>query len=380
MKIKYFFKFCITTFFCMFAIFIGGQTDAQDLPKSMLWTCYDVGSSGYIQASAMADALSKTYGIRIRLLPSGTSIGRLMPLTSGKVDCGFLANEVYFAVEGLYDFAERSHGPQDLRIILAHPTTIALATTKTSGIKTLDDIKGKRLSYIPGAPTLNVKATAFLAFVGLSWDDVERVEFPSYAAALSALKERKTDASVVSTSAALMYELESSPQGLYWPEFPPENKEGWERMQKIAPFLSPKRETIGAGISKDKPVNLCAYRYPIVTVYADADENWVYNLTRAFDKTFDLYKNAHPVMVDWKIQESGVPPADAPFHKGAVRYLKEQGVWTEDHDRWNRARIKHIKIVQDAWKKAIDEAEKKGISSKEFPDFWMKIRSEALEQ
>ncbi|BEQ14788.1 TAXI family TRAP transporter solute-binding subunit [Desulfoferula mesophila] len=349
-----------------------------DLPKTMVWSCYDIGSSGYMQASAIADAFSKKFGMRIRLLPSGTSIGRLMPLTANRVACGFLANEVYFASEGLYDFATVEWGPQDLRVILAHPATIALATTKDSGIKTFKDLKGKRVSYIPGAPTLNVKMDAFLAFAGLTWKDVKKVEFSGYAASLKALIEGKTDASVTVASASIMYELETSARGLYWIPFPPDDKAAWKRMNKVAPFLAPAQETIGAGISPEKPVWLAEYRYPMITVYANKDANWVYNMTKAMDEAFDLYKGAHKVMPLWNIKKSGKPPADAPFHEGAIRYLKEKGVWTAEAQAWNDARIAHMKKLQAAWEKALEEKTAKKIKEKQFEEFWLKVRAEAL--
>ncbi|RJX35709.1 MAG: TAXI family TRAP transporter solute-binding subunit [Desulfarculus sp.] len=352
--------------------------DKGVLPGTMVWSCYDVGASGYMQASAIADAFVKKFGMKIRLLPSGTSIGRIMPLASGRVACGFLANEVYFAVEGLYDFATPQWGPQDLRLILAHPGNIAMATTKDSGIKSVKDVKGKRVSYIPGAPTLNVKMDAFLAFAGLTWKDVQKVEFPSYGAACKALIQGKTDASVVSTSAATMYELETSARGLYWPPFPPEDKAAWKRMNKIAPFLGPAQETIGAGISKQHPVWLPEYRYPMITVYAKADDKWAYNMTKAMDEAFGIYQGTHKVMPLWAIKKSGLPPADAPFHAGAVRYLKEKGVWTAEAEAWNNERITHMKKLQQAWKKLMQDKKVKGLPEKEFAVRWLKVRAQTL--
>lgn len=357
----------------------GAAETAPKLPKTMVWSCYDVGASGYVQASAIADAFAKKYGTKIRLLPSGTSIGRLMPLTTKRVDYGFLANEVYFGLEGLYDFSTIEWGPQDLRVILAEPTTIALATTKDSGIKTLKDLKGKRVSFIPGAPTLNIKAEAFLAFAGYTWNDVQKVEFPAYGSSLKALIEGKTDASVVSPTASVMYELDTSPKGLYWPAFPPEDTEGWKRMLKVAPFLSPYNETVGAGLSKEKPVQLPAYRYPMITVYADAKADVVYQFTKAMDECFPLYEKAHAVMPMWAIDKSGVPPADAPFHEGAIRYLKEKGIWKAEHTAWNDQRIAHFKKLKAAWDKAVKEAEEKKMKADDFPNHWLKIREQALQ-
>ena len=89
------------------------------LPEHSVWTAYDLGSSGYVEASAIAEAMMKTSSMKVRIVPSGTSIGRLLPLKQGRATYGFLANELYFASEGTYDFAAPSWGPQDLRVVLA---------------------------------------------------------------------------------------------------------------------------------------------------------------------------------------------------------------------------------------------------------------------
>lgn len=58
---------------------------------SMRWTAADIGSSGYTEASAIANALVNETGARIRVLPSGTSVGRMQQLQQGRVDMGFMA-------------------------------------------------------------------------------------------------------------------------------------------------------------------------------------------------------------------------------------------------------------------------------------------------
>jgi len=370
---------CGVLLFCLGFIGTAVAEKSVSIPDTMIWSCYDVGSSGYTQASAIATAFSEKYGTKIRLLPSGTSIGRMVPVVTKKVDIGFLANEIYFAMEGVYDFAAPEWGPQDLRLVLAHPTTIAMATPKTANIKTMADLKGKRVAWIPGAPTLNVKTTAFLAFAGLTWEDVRKVEFSSYAGSLRALINGTVDTANVSTTASIMYELETSPRGIYWPPVPADDKAGWERMQKIAPFLAPYDETVGAGITKEKPVTLAKYSYPMATVRSDMDAQWVYNFIKAMDEAFPLYKDANAVMPLWSITESGKPPADAPFHEGAVKYLKEKGVWTDQDDEWNKKTIERSKKVRSAWEKVTKEAETKKIKPDDFPEFWMKEREKYLE-
>ena len=68
------------------------------------------GSSGYVEASAIAEAMQKQHKMRVRIMPSGTSIGRLLPIKQGRATYGYLANELFFATEGTEDFARPRRG------------------------------------------------------------------------------------------------------------------------------------------------------------------------------------------------------------------------------------------------------------------------------
>ncbi len=73
-----------------------------------------------------------------------------------------------------------------------------------------------------------------------------------------------------------------------------------------------------------------------------------------------------------------MPPADAPFHPGAVRYLTEIGVWTEEADAWNAKRVERLEQVKEAWNAAFDAAAEQGLSDKDWPAHWEKYRGEML--
>lgn len=323
------------------------QTDA--LPDTLVWSTYDLGSSGYVEASAIADAMGTAFGTRIRLQPSANAVGRIMPLKRGVADAGFLANEVYFATRGLYEFASRDWGPQDMRAVIGRPATTAFAVTKESGIKTLEDLRGKRIAYTVGNPSAIIKADAMLAGGGLTRDDVNIVEFPSFGAALRSLQEGQADAVLSGTTASVLYELESTNRGISWIELDPADSQIWEAMNKVIPIFAPYRETVGAGITGGEAVNLAAYRYPIMTVYADADPTVVRATLAAIDKVFPDFELAAAIMPQWKLELSGTAPIDAPFHEGAVRYLGERGIWTDELEAWNAAQVEQLKMLQDAW-------------------------------
>lgn len=319
------------------------------LPDTMVWSTYDVGSTGYVEASAIADAIGKAHGTRIRLQNSGTSIGRVLPVVQRRAQYGWLANELFFAVEGIYEYAVPDWGPQDLRVLMGRASSFSIAATKVSGITKPEDLKGKRLAIARANSSVMIKTEPILAFAGLTWKDVEIVEFPSYGATLAALVTGKADAAGCAPQAAKLRELEASPNGISWVQLDPANKAGWARAQKAVPFVEPFQESVGAGMSEDKPVWVMGYRYPMVTTLGSADANEVYAVTRAIAEGFPAYKDASPIMKRWDPKAAGTAPMDAPFHDGAIRYLKEAGYWTAESQAWQTGAVARQAALRKAW-------------------------------
>jgi len=357
----------------------SAQTALPNLGSTMIWSTYDVGSTGYVEASAVADAFGKKYGTRVRLQPSGSAIGRVKPLTDGRASYGWLANELFFSVEGLHEYCAADWGPQNLRTLMGRTNAFSVVATKVSGIKEPKDLKGKRFAIARANSSVNIKVEPILAFAGLTWDDVELVEFPSYGATMKGLIEGKADCAGVAPAAATLRELEASPNGIGWVALDPSNKEGWARAQKAVPFVEPFQESIGAGLSKDNPVWMMGYRYPIITVSADAGVDEVYAMTKAVAETFDGYKDASPVMARWEAAKAGTPPMDAAFHDGAVKYLKEAGIWKPEHQAWQDATLNRHAKLQKAWLEMMaKDSAAKSADPEALQKIWYPIRADVL--
>lgn len=203
------------------AVLTAGAAQAGGVPKTMIWTSYDFGSAGFAQASAVANAFKKKYGTRIRIVPSGTGIGRLLPVTQRKAHYGFLATETFFASEGTYDFAVTQWGPQDLRIVLAPPTATGITVPKGSKFADGHNLKGIRLGYVKGNPSVNVKTDALLAYAGLTRADIKPVWFGGYGVMKGARLANKIDGFLMSPYSGITRELEASPAGIDWIQFDP---------------------------------------------------------------------------------------------------------------------------------------------------------------
>lgn len=355
----------------------GGTLQAQELPSTMVWTSYDVGSAGYAEASAIADAFGKEFNTRVRIQPSGSGIGRLQPLLQGRADYAFLATEAFFVSEGAYDFAVPEWGPQNLRAIAGRPAGITLITAADAGIDTVEDAKGKRIAFVAGNPSVNVKCEAILAFGDLTLDDVEVIIFPTYSAAMSSMTRNEADATCTTPTTSQLYELAESPRGIHYAPLEPDNKEGWEKLLKVLPIMSPSNEDVAAGLEEGETAKMAAYRYPVITTKADKSADEVYTFIKALDETFDLYKDGTATMDRWALAKSGKPAIDIPFHEGAVRYLKEIGVWTEEDEAWNQKRIARLEAMTAAW--GAFKSENEGLSSEEYAAGWMERRQEVID-
>lgn len=349
---------------------------AQDLPTTMVWTSYDVGSAGYAEASAIADAFGKEFGTRIRIQPSGSGIGRLQPLLQGRADYAFLATEAFFVSEGAFDFATPDWGPKELRAVAGRPAGITLIAAGDSGIKTVADARGKRIAFVAGNPSVNVKCEAILAFGGLTLDDVEAVTFPTYALAMSSMTRNESDATCTTPTTSQLYELAESPRGIFYVPLEADNTDGWAGLLKVLPIMGPSDEDVAAGLPEGEIAKMAAYRYPVITTTAEKSADEVYAFIKALDETYDLYKDGTATMKRWTLEMSGKPAIDVPFHEGAIRYLKEKGIWTAEDDAWNQTRTERMDALVAAW--ATFKTENDSLSEEDFSEGWMARRAEVV--
>lgn len=354
------------------------QETKTDLPGQIAWTAYDVGSAGYNQAVAVGGALKEELGIDLRVLPGKNDISRQVPLRQGRVH--FSATGVgasYMAQEGVFEFGAKDWGPQDVRVLLASngDSNLAIGAAADVGINSLADLKGKRVAWVVGSPALNENIRAMLAFAGLTWDDVEKVEFGGFGAAWEGIINNQVDAAFATTTSGPAYQLEASPRGLIWLPLPHDDKEGWERLDANAPFFIPNNATVGAGLSADKKHEGAAYPYPVLIAYADQDADLTYAMTKAMVELYPQYKDATPGINGWALDRQKFDWA-VPYHEGAIRYLKEAGVWTAEHDAHNEMLIKRQGVLRAAW----EEIGQQDVPEAEFEQAWLKLRAERLKE
>jgi TRAP transporter TAXI family solute receptor len=350
-------------------------------PKLITIATFDIGAGVYQDLSNIGDGIFKKFGVKIRNVPIGNAIARATVTRAGSLQCWGSCSSYYACSEGIFEFGALEWGPQPIRAlyICNRRDNFSPATSKESGIKTMADVRGKRIAWVVGNPTINMQVEAYLAFAGLSKNDVELVKFPGFTATMRGLIAGKVDVALVSSAAPGAYEIESSPGGLYWLPIPHSDVAGWKRLQDKAPFVSPVTLTMGAGASPKNPVEVGTYPCPVVVAWETQDEGVCYWLTKMIAESWEVYKDALKLRgPSWHIRESLSARNSIPFHSGSVKYFKEQGLWTEKNEKSQEYQLKRQSVLIKSFEAAKDEFVDRKMKSKEFANFWEKKRVEAL--
>jgi TRAP transporter TAXI family solute receptor len=320
------------------------------LPSTLTFTAYDTGSSGFNIAVAVGKMFKDKHGSDVRVLPAGNDVARLTPLKTGRAQASAMGIGTYFAQEGVFEFAVKEWGPQQLRLMISSTdcNAISLGVAKDTGVKEIKDLKGKRIGIVVGSPALNQNAYAVLAFGGLTKNDVKLVEFSSYGAMWKGMLNNEADAAIASNISGQVKEVETSPRGVVYPPTPAADKAGWARLHKIGPYFLPHKTTCGVGVPPGGSVELPSYAYPIFMTYGEQQADLAYALTKSMIVNYDAYKDGAPGAAGLDVKRQNLAWV-VPYHEGAVRAIKEAGVWKPEHEAHNQKLLKRQATLAAAW-------------------------------
>jgi len=362
------------------ALMAAAVAQAKDvkLPAQVTWTAYDTGTSGFNQVVAFGKAVKDVHGAETRVLPGANDISRMLPLKTGRAQFSAMGIGSYFAQEGMDVFGVKDWGPQRLRMMGAAiaANSIAAAVAGDIGVKEYKDLKGKRVGWVVGSAALNTNMEALLAFAGLTWKDVQKVEFSGYGAMWKGMVANQVDAAIASTISGVTKELEASPRGIVWPKTPHSDAAGWDRLLKIAPYYQKHMATEGSGgISKDNPYEGPNYPYPIMLAYDTQDHDLVYSITKSMYELYDRYKDGAPGADGWELKRQDFNWV-LPYHAASVAYFKEKGVWSDAFQKHNDDLVRRQDVLTEAWKAFLATAP----ADEALAAAWVKARAAALKK
>lgn len=283
----------------------------------------NTGGVYYPLAGGIAGVLSRTLpGYQVTAEVTGGSLDNLRLVGSGQTDLALtMADAAWDAFKGREKFNGK---PQAIRTLLVlYPNRMHVTTVESSGIASMADLKGKRVSVgAPGSATELMGMRVLEAF-GVA-NDVKR-ERLSVNESVNALKDRKIDAFLWAgglPTAAIM-DLAATP-GTKLRLLDHANAVS-AMNQKHGPLYVASQVPPNTYSGQGKAVTI-AMVWNLIVVNASMPDEIAYNIVKTMlerkGEIAKVHKEAEQFSADF--QASGASPI--PFHPGALRYLNEKGI------------------------------------------------------
>ena len=352
---------------------------AEDIqfPKTIAWSAYQTGTGGYSQAVAIGNILQRQYGTNLRVIPGRNDVSRLATLRAGRVHFSAGGSEAIYAQEGILNFASKIWGPQSIRALMSNYSdscSYTMVTATDANIRSISDVKVKRVTFVQGAPSLNNAMAALLSYANLTWDDVERVEVGGYNASADAVVNNRADVVGGACNSPPFLRLEASPRGLTFPPFPHDDEEAIQRVRERLPWYVPHIAIEGPTIPSEG-IQVFTSAYPLLVGLDTSDALLAYSTVRVMHENYETYKNNAPGASGWRMDRQKFEQAFVPFHPGAIRYYKEIGAWTPEAEANNQKNLHRQSVLKIAWDAFFPTAPEDYV---EFEQAWLVAREAAL--
>lgn len=281
------------------------------------------GTSGvyYPIGVALSQQYNKIDGAKTSVQATKASVENLNLLQAGRGELAFsLGDSVADARNGVEDAGFKAPLKRLRAIAGTYNNYIQIVASEESGIKTLEDLKGKRISV--GAPKsgTELNARAIFKAAGLDYKDMGRVEFLPYAESVELIKNRQLDATLQSSGLgmAAIRDLAST-MPVTFVEIPAAVVEKIESDAYQAGVIP-----AGTYDGQDADVPTVAITNILVSHEKVSDEV-AYQMTKLMFDNLSALGNAHSAAKDIKL-ENATKNLPIPLHPGAERFYKEAGV------------------------------------------------------
>lgn len=279
----------------------------------------------YPLGGGMANVLSKYVpGMQATAEVTGGSVDNLKLIGTGKPYIGLaMADASQDALRGEGKF-KGSKVPLTTLMVL-YTNHMHVVTVEGTGINSVKDLKGKRVSTgSPGSAT-EVMAFRIIEAAGLDPQKDMTRERLGVAESVNAIKDKKIDAFfwVGGLPTAAVTDLASTPG----------TKIKLVDHASLVPVMNKKYDNLYVEDSIPKATysgmaadNKQASVANILVTHANMSDQAAYNIVKTmFDKRADLI-NVHKSAEEFKLENQKASGSPVPFHPGAIKYFKEKGV------------------------------------------------------
>ena len=304
------------------AVFFTGCNGNSDVEGKKFLNIGTGGTAGtyYPIGGAIAEVLNKEIpGMSANAQSTGASVANVNMLGDGTIDLATVQNDIaYYAANGTEMFVDKKvNGLKGIAAL--YPETCQFVTLRSSGIKSLSELKGRRVAVGAVGSGVEANVRQILAAYGVSYDDID-AKFLSFAEGASALKDGNVDVAVLTAgypTASVQDIAAQHPVRL----LPVEDKVADDLIAQY-PFYTKTVIPAGTYVGFDEAV-------PSVSVMAmlvagpTVNEELGYTVTKAIFSNLDRLRTAHPVarQITRETVQTGM---SLPMNAGAEKFFNEK--------------------------------------------------------
>lgn len=277
----------------------------------------------YPLSNAISKSVTNVFPeIKINVESSGGSVANIKLLQNGDTDLGMVQNDIaFYAYSGTNMFEGQKF--QGLRgITTLYSEIVHIIARKNSGIKSVNDLKGKRVSVGAAGSGTSLNTEMILGTYGMTFDDLGRAERVSITQATDFFKDGKIDAifytagigNAAITDISLLTDLVLIPIDQFNINYLIDSY----NFYTFAEFAKDSYKGV------NKPVQTVAVK-AMLAASTKMTNQTAYKITKSlFEQTEELHKG-HSKAKEFT-KETALKGMPIPIHDGALKYYKEIGL------------------------------------------------------
>ena len=274
----------------------------------------------YPLGGALAELLNQNIkNMNASAQSTGASVANVNMLKDGSVDLAFIQNDIaYYAANGTEMFKDNK--VESLRGIAAlYPETVQFVTTQDKGIKSIADLKGKKVAVGASGSGAEANARQILGAYGITYDDID-VQYLSFGEAADALKDGNVDVGVVVAGfpTAAIQDLASNKSAALVTI----DGEHADQLIKKYPYFTKITVPKGTYPGQEEDVETVAVKCVIVTTDKLSDDLGG-EIVKAIYEHLDRMKAAHAVG-KYITKDTALEGMSIKMNAGAEKYLKSK--------------------------------------------------------
>lgn len=315
-----------------------------ELPKSITLATIPPGTLNHAIATGLGKIFIDKTRIRVIVRSFSGVSGYVSDLEAGTIALG-MPNiyDIWLAYTGFADPNSRKKGPYDphpnLRLITSRVFESAggIVVRKDSGIRTMEDLKGKRIGVVPGHPVITPFMRAILATAGVDMDrDLSQVSLASVAAGPTAVMERRADAGFSTVGMGPLREADARVGMTFLPLATiPDAQQKMDRYQRGGYIAIQKAGP--AAVQSDIP--LFWWPQPMATS-ANISDQLVMTILDVLWNQQEEIRKTHANAKVYDRTRLATTAASIPFHPAAVRFFKEKNIWSNEMEQLQERLLK----------------------------------------